>query len=196
MTRNLSLDGKRVVFDSEDRLLASDHNDVNDVYEWEANGKGSCESSRVAGGCLFLISRGDAGAGPSWFGDADEGGENIFFFTAQSLVAQDRDELVDVYDAKVDGGISAQEAPPVASCQEEATCLEAPAAQPSVADPLSPFAQGANVKPRPACKKGRVRRHGKCVRKRVHRHHKHHHRKHRKKQKVGPGNKQKKGGSR
>ena len=36
-------------------------------------------------------------------------GNNVFFFTTQGLVAQDRDELVDVYDARVGGGIAAQE---------------------------------------------------------------------------------------
>ena len=61
------------------------------------------------GGCLYLISGGEEGSGPSCFGDASESGEDVFFFTAQRLVGQDHDQLVDVYDARVDGGLAAQD---------------------------------------------------------------------------------------
>lgn len=175
MTRNLSADGRRVFFDSPDRLVSADHNNVHDVYEWEADGEGSCTSTSQDGGCLFLISGGAAGAGPSWFGDADEKGENVFFFTAQPLVAQDKDELVDVYDARVGGGIAAQETTPQVPCESDAGCRGAVAQGP----PLSPLpgsslfsgpgnpapAPPGTSKPPPHCKKGQVRKHDKCVKK-------------------------------
>ncbi len=183
MTRNLAADGRRVFFDSPDRLVSSDRNDNTDVYEWEADGEGSCASTSQDGGCLFLISGGAAGAGPSYFGDADEKGENVFFFTAQPLVAQDKDELVDVYDARVDGGIAAQEATPQAPCEGEEGCRGAVPAPPALFSAPATFAfQGpGNPPPPPAakpapkppqkpvarCRKGRVRVHGKCVIKRA-----------------------------
>lgn len=190
LTRNLSADGRRVVFDSADKLLSADHNDVNDVYEWEAPGKGSCTAASAgyqpsSEGCLFLISGGAAGARPSYLGDADEEGENIFFFTAQPLVAQDRDELVDVYDARVGGGIAAQEEEPAVPCEGEA-CLGPSSLAPAPAAPgTSSFVGRGNQKPPKACRHGKVRRHGKCVarhKKHHHKKHKNHHRKHKKKQ--------------
>jgi len=183
LPRNLSADGQRVIFDSTDRLAAADRNDVNDVYEWEAPGKGGCSESSSAfsrqdGGCLYLLSGGAEGAEPSYFGDADLEGENAFFFTSDRLVAQDRDGLIDAYDARVGGGIAAQEAVPAVPCEGEAGCLQAPSSPPLTSSPGSVSFQGTgNPKPhkKPRCKKGQVRKHGKCVQKRhgKKRHHKH-----------------------
>jgi hypothetical protein len=168
-TRNLSADGRRVFFDSPDRLVSGDHNDVNDVYEWEEKGEGSCASTTQDGGCLFLISGGAPGAAPSYFGDASESGDDVFFFTAQPLVAQDTDELIDVYDARVGGGIPSQnEPPPPPPCEGEAGCRAAAASPP----PGAPTPRSSGTFPgnprRPACKKGQVRKHGKCVKKQTH----------------------------
>jgi sugar lactone lactonase YvrE len=118
-TRNLSADGNRVIFDSAEKLVGSDVNGVNDVYEWEAKGTGSCAGEAENGGCLYLISSG-TGVRPSYFADADASGGNVFFFTDQSLVAQDKDELVDVYNARVGGGIAAQNETPPPPCEGEA----------------------------------------------------------------------------
>ncbi len=178
MTHNLSADGRRVIFDSADRLVAADENEVNDVYEWEAKGEGTCASEAQAGGCLYLLSGGAAGAEPSYFADADAEGRNAFIFTSRRLVAQDKDELVDLYDARVEGGIAAQEAVPPTPCRGE-ECSEPPAGAPAGATPRSPGAAGANVVPRSPCKRGFVRKHGRCVHrhKKHHRHRKHHHKK-------------------
>jgi hypothetical protein len=192
MTRNLSPDGKRVVFDSADRLVAGDQNNVNDVYEWEAKGKGSCVSDAQDGGCLYLISRGAADSGPSWLGDVDEAGGNIFFFTSQQLVAGDRDELVDVYDARVEGGIWAQQAEPPARCKEETTCRGAAPVAPNPSSPgTSSFHGPGNPGSARHCGKGKVRKHGRCVRRVRHRHrHRHGHRhKDRHHSKAGHGHK-------
>jgi hypothetical protein len=167
MTRNLSADGRRILFDSPDRLVSGDHNDVNDVYEWEADGKGSCTSESQDGGCLFLISGGAPGVGPSWFGDADESGDNVFFLTAQPLVGQDQDELVDVYDARVGGGIPSQDQLPPVPCEGEAGCRGASAPAPVQPAP-GRFEGPGNPKPPAACRKGQVRKHGKCVKKQTH----------------------------
>jgi len=119
LTRNLSADGDRVFFDTSDALLPQDTNGVQDVYEWEADGSGSCDSTAQNGGCLFLISSGQS-PDPSYLADASASGDDVFFFTTQPLVGQDQDQLDDVYDARVDGGLASQNPPPVASCVGDA----------------------------------------------------------------------------
>ncbi len=118
LTRNLSNDGNRVFFETPDKLVSADTNGVNDVYEWEAQGSGTCASSAQNGGCLNLMSAGTSPL-PSRFADASANGDDVFFFTAQSLVLQDRDELVDLYDARVNGGIPSQNQPPPPICVGE-----------------------------------------------------------------------------
>jgi hypothetical protein len=193
LSRNLSSDGRRVIFDSADQLVAADENGANDVYEWEADGKGSCQSEAEGGGCIYLISGGKKGAGASYLADADEEGENIFFLTGQALVAQDKDELVDVYDARVNGGIAAQEAVPPVPCEGEAGCLGGVANGPEPTGAGTSSFQGpGNPKPPTLCKKGQVRKGGKCVKKKSKRK-AHHHKK--KKKKGNGGGKHKNGGA-
>jgi hypothetical protein len=132
LARNLAADGNRVFFESADKLVAGDTNgdagcprtkgqalSCQDVYEWEAEGTGSCESDIQNGGCLYLISTGESPE-PSYFADASESGSDAFFLTRQSLVRQDTDQLQDVYDARVDGGIASQNAAPPTPCEGEA----------------------------------------------------------------------------
>jgi hypothetical protein len=175
--RNVSPDGGRIVFQTEEQLVADDTNAVSDVYEWEANGAGSCHSEEQNGGCLFLISTGTSSQ-PSYLADSDKGLNNVFFLTAQPLVPQDKDEFIDMYDARVDGGLPAQTAPEPEPCGSAETC----AGDASVAATLPAVdtraAGSGNVKPGPHCKKGskRVKRHGKqrCIRLKKHRHSKRH----------------------
>jgi hypothetical protein len=210
LTRNLSTNGKRVFFDTPDRLVSADRNDVNDVYEWEepdptegdADSCSTTSPSFVAssGGCLFLISGGGEEAGPSYFGDADENGHNVFFFTKQRLVAQDQDVLQDMYDARVGGGIPIQNVVSPAPCEEE-SCLPAVPGAPSESAPGSTGnVAGGNVKPAKPCREGqkRLRRKGKsvCVKNPVHKK-KHHGKKtHHKKPHRHKKAHQKRGGSR
>jgi hypothetical protein len=97
--RALSADGRRLFFDSEDALVLTDTNNEPDVYQWEANGKGSCAQ---AAGCLSLISSGRAEDGAFFF-DASSEGSDAFFRTDRSLVSTDPGS-VDLYDARVGGG--------------------------------------------------------------------------------------------
>jgi hypothetical protein len=122
VTHNLSSDGRRVFFETTEPLLPGDANLQDDVYQWEADGAGSCEGEAQNGGCLSLISTGQS-TQRSYFGDASANGDDIFFFTRQSLVSQDQDNNVDLYDARVEGGIPGQN-PPVApaECAQEAAC--------------------------------------------------------------------------
>jgi hypothetical protein len=140
MSRYLSESGDRVFFETEEALVPQDTNGLMDVYEWERGGSGSCPSGR--GGCLFLISTGQSSE-PSYFSEASASGDNVFFFTRQALVSQDYDELVDVYDARVDGGIQSQNpSPPQAPCANEQTCRQAPNGVPALGVPASQVFSG------------------------------------------------------
>jgi hypothetical protein len=145
LTRNLSASGDRVFFESVDALVEADRNGeegcplvgfperespaCQDVYEWEAEGSGSCESAAANGGCLYLLSAGQPGQ-PAFFADASIDGEDAFLFTSARLVGQDLDELVDVYDARVGGGLEAQGEVP-ADCEGEGCRGPAPSTRPA-----------------------------------------------------------------
>jgi hypothetical protein len=133
LTRNLSAEGTRVFFQTEEALVPGANEQMN-VYEWEQEGAGTCArgGGDGSGGCLYLISTGQSTT-ESYFGDASADGSDVFFFTRQSLVGQDRDDNVDIYDAREEGGIAAQNVEPALPCEGE-TCRNA-----------SPFAPVFNV---------------------------------------------------
>jgi hypothetical protein len=188
-SRNLSDSGDQVFFETSGALVPADTNgsagcpeytlkggfpvgDCQDVYEWEADGAGSCHGSSQDGGCLYLISTGQSDA-PSWFAGAGANGENVFFFTSQSLVAQDVGEERNIYDARVNGGLAAQNQETVPMCAGEG-CRQPYAASPTVDATASAILSGRGelasrvvAKQKGAaskkCAKGKKRRAGKCV---------------------------------
>ncbi|MFT3864757.1 MAG: hypothetical protein QM729_10835 [Solirubrobacterales bacterium] len=170
--------GKRLFFMSFEALVPGDENGEQDVYEWEEPGTGTCTTEAndyvaADGGCIYLISSGQASEGATFL-DADEDGGEVFFTTAQSLVTEDKG-LIDIYDARVDGGFAAAEE--AAEC--EGSSCQGAATAPGSESPGSSAAQATGnvtatkVK---SCGKGkrRVRRHGKvrCVKKSSSKHHK------------------------
>jgi hypothetical protein len=174
-SRVLSADGRRLFFESYDPLALRDTNGVKDVYQWEADGTGSCEAgdasfSAKSGGCVELISSGESPR-DSEFLDADESGKDVFFTTLSSLVAQDYG-LVDVYDARAGGGLPG---PGVGEPQCEGEACQSPPPPPVPPVPASSAYRG---KPNPAlrahCRKGthRVTHRGKsrCARNHRRRH--------------------------
>ena len=177
MSRNMSANGKRFFFDTPSSLVGRDVNGVNDVYEWEADGEGTCASDTRSGGCIYLISTGTSNE-PSFFGGASSSGNDVFFFTAQRLVGQDKDALYDVYDARVGGGIAAQNPVEEAPCEGSA-CL-GPRTGPEAAPVTgtATFSGSGNEKPKT---KKHYKKHYK----------KHHKKKHHKKQKSKRGKKTK-----
>jgi WD40-like Beta Propeller Repeat len=169
--RNLSTSGNRVFFDTSDALLPSDTNGVNDVYEWEASGTGSCNSTDMNGGCLYLISTGTSPL-PSYFADASGSGADVFFFTTQPLVGQDQDELVDVYDARINGGLSAQNPESPVPCSSAEACHSPVSTPPQSSTPATATYSGpGNAQPKKHRKKRRHHRKHK-------KHHKHKHQQH------------------
>jgi len=121
-SRYLSEDGSRLFFNSYDALVPADTNDRQDVYEWEAEGTGSCKAGHL-NGCVYLMSSGTSGEGSS-FMDASSSGDNVFFITNSQLVGQDTDHSVDIYDARVGGGFPSP-TPPALSCEGEACRMPA-----------------------------------------------------------------------
>jgi len=105
--RALSEDGNRLFFNAIDPLALGDTNGEQDVYQWEAVGSGTCKEfsptySPTNGGCIDLISSGKSPQS-SELVDASSDGDDVFFKTAQSLWPADPG-LVDIYDARVEGG--------------------------------------------------------------------------------------------
>jgi hypothetical protein len=168
LSRNVFGDG-RVVFESPEGLVAGDSNAAFDVYEWD-------------GGSVGLVSSG-VDADESAFVDASESGGDVFFTTRARLVERDRDDLVDVYDARVGGDPAFGRLPVKAACSGDG-CQGAPAGVPVFERPATvgggpgdqPAAkQKAKAKHKRAkakrCRKGRVRRRvggrSVCVKKRA-----------------------------
>ncbi len=186
-SRNLSADGNRVFFETAEALVPEDTNGqvacpgfgreltpaCQDVYQWEAPGSGTCtkasaDYSILNEGCISLISTGKSEF-PSYFADASESGADVFFFTRQSLVGQDKDELQDVYDAKVGGGIASQNPVFIPPCESPEGCHGPAQTPPSESSPGSANFVGPND-PKPkrggkGCPKGKVKQGGKCVKK-------------------------------
>jgi hypothetical protein len=97
---NLSANGKRAFFQTPDQLAPIDTDGVQDVYEWEAAGEGTCGKP---GGCVFLISSGQSPT-PNYLFGVSETGNDVFFSSTDSLTSSDPDETASVYDARVLGG--------------------------------------------------------------------------------------------
>ncbi len=120
-------DQGRLYFDSQDRLSPFDTNgNVEDVYEYEPEGgpgEPAGDACERVGGCVLLVSPG-TGSSDSNFLAMDETGKNVFFTTRDRLVGQDSDELIDVYDAREEGGFPTTETKH-AGCQGE-TCQSTP----------------------------------------------------------------------
>jgi hypothetical protein len=93
--RSLSDDGRWLLFDSPDRLIAEDTNNVRDVYLWDRDA--------APGDELQIVTSGQ-GNTPSYALDLDASGDNVFFSTREGLVPADDDGAYDVYVARVGGG--------------------------------------------------------------------------------------------
>lgn len=149
----MSDDGRHVFFDSANALVPSDTNGKLDVYEYDT------ETGKPA-----LISSGQCNC-DSFFDGASPNGGDVFFTTREQLVRSDQDNIYDLYDARVGGGIAAQQEAPPVGCEGDA--CQAPVSPPVDSTPgSSSFAGAGNQKPR--TKHRRKHRHRRS-------HHRHHH---------------------
>ncbi len=142
LSRNLSDDGGHLFFNTDEALVPQDTNNLTDVYEYDA-----------ANGQVALISPGTGGENVK-FNDASSSGNDAFFGTREKLVGSDKDGLLDVYDARVGGGLTAQNPPaPAAPCSGEACRSGATPipTQPNIASPG--FAGKGNLASKRNCSK-------------------------------------------
>ncbi len=153
-SRFLSNEG-RLFFNSSDALVPQDINGTEDVYEYEPAGVGDCTAAsptfgEASGGCVSLISSG-ASAEESAFLDASENGGDVFFLTAESLLAQDVDTAYDVYDAHVctSRAPCVEASVPAPACATADACRAASTPQPAAfgAPASATFAGAGNVTP-------------------------------------------------
>jgi NHL repeat len=162
------LDNGRVFFNAIDSLAPADSNGQWDVYQYESTGIGDCNSamesaspSSPSGGCISLISSGTAEEEAAFF-DADETGDNAFFWTPAQLSVLDEDHEVDIYDARVNGVAATR----VLSTECLGEACRSSSQTPNDLTPASAILKGAgNLHPRghKRCPKGKrqVRRHGR-----------------------------------
>jgi hypothetical protein len=139
-TRYLSDEG-RLFFDSPDALVPQDTNGLEDVYQYEPAGVGSCVSgdpsfNERSQGCVSLLSSGIS-ASESAFMDASENGDDLFFVTASKLTADDYDTSYDLYDAHVcSAGVPCRRLPvSPPPCTSGDSCKAAPSPQPEIFGP-------------------------------------------------------------
>jgi NHL repeat len=157
ISRTISDDGRWVFFSSPDRLVARDSNGRYDAYRYDTS------SGKVA-----LLSSGSCNC-DSYFVEISADGKDAFFTTRERLVAIDVDNDADLYDARVGGGIAAQNVVPQPQCEGDA-CMP-PVAVPNFPTPASAGFKGqGNVKSSPnarkRCATGKVRRGRRCIPKR------------------------------
>ena len=116
----ISASGGEVVFSSRAGLTRSAADaaaaGATSIYEYRSSGS-------IASGSVYLISDGSSIFSPSLRG-IDASGENIFFKTAEPLLAGDGDTQFDVYDARVHGGFVA--ATPATDCDMKQSCQGSP----------------------------------------------------------------------
>jgi hypothetical protein len=78
-------DGAHAYFETNERLVAADQDNSQDVYDWSAGGP-------------TLVSTGGNGTGVATFADASLDGARVYFETDESLLAADQDAANDVYE--------------------------------------------------------------------------------------------------
>jgi hypothetical protein len=188
----ISNDGAYVVFQSADGLTPLALNGKQEEFETELGGEKRRETYyannvyEYRDGNVYLISDGQdatqvGGHSSVQLDGISASGNDIFFETADRLVAQDVDTQVDVYDARIGGGFPA----PVSllpACSGDA-CQGQLSPSPVLLSPGSEFQAGGNpplagsasaTKPKSkpkvkTCTKGHVRKHGRCVKHRARR---------------------------
>lgn len=153
---NVTDDGNKVFFQTQDALVPADVNETWDVYEWKQ------------GQQAYLISAG-RGQLPSFLFGMTPTGSDVFFTTTDRLVPQDPSSVSSIYDARVGGGFPFTESEP--PCQGD-DCQGAASISPHLPAAGSTSFQGPDNesrKRRLKCKKNqrRVRRNGKprCIKK-------------------------------
>ncbi len=150
--RWVSEDGETAAFASPQGLLPGDLDGTRHFYL-----RKSGTLSQLPG-----LPFGNAAAPPEAFGPfLSHDGSTVAFVTPSALLPQDGDTTADVYVARASGGFPEPPSPQL--CQGE-ECRSQPSSAPQLSGAGTAVLNGAgNASPRPTCRRGKVRRHGRCV---------------------------------
>ncbi len=156
-----SEDGSTVAFTTNEAILPEDENSAADVYAWQD-------------GELRLISgpTGQVGAAPTFGGGeplVSPDGKRVFFLTKAALHPSDQNSALDVYAASIGSGLPLPR-PAESKCEDGQSCRGDASSPPPASPPASSSLTGpGNVvtPPGKVCKKPKVRRKGRCVRKKA-----------------------------
>jgi hypothetical protein len=176
IVHNLSADGSRVFFETEEALVSRDTDEVNDVYEW-VGGEGAL-------GSADLISSGRSVEYPTTFPQphtpvpnvllaASPSGQDVFFISQDALTfGAPSGGAPAIYDARVNGGFPVPPEP--VKCVEEGCRPVAPDSSPPLAGMRSETGNGrGNVKRRKHhrrrhCRQAKRKKQQRCHRQRSH----------------------------
>jgi hypothetical protein len=130
----ISDDGSDIIFSTTEQLQADDVNGVSDIYEWHE-------------GTVSMVSDGQNSSGSTAsLAAMSASGDDIVFSTRSRLTGLDADELLDIYDAKVEGGFPY--VPPAPLCASVEACHgPAAAATTSASAASAAFSGTGNVVP-------------------------------------------------
>ena len=140
---NVTRDGDQVFFHTPDALAPEDSNGTYDVYAADRDGT------------LHLISNGSAGE-PARFVAASGDGGDVYFATGAQLLDADRDDLVDIYDARAGGGTPQSTESKQRPCEGD-ECQGATTGSPSSSVPATESVDADGSEPYPAEPTLRVR---------------------------------------
>jgi hypothetical protein len=166
---NVSDDGGRIFFETEEALVAGDKGGVNDIYEWH---------EEMGGVAVDLISSGQSSEYqlppeaprtttpfPNILLSVTPDGDDVVFLSQDVLVpGAGEGGTAAIYDARVGGGFPVP--PPPSICFEEG-CRQPGSSTPALEAPRSEQITGrGNVKPRKhrRCRRGKHRKHRRCQR--------------------------------
>ncbi|MGN6201254.1 MAG: hypothetical protein ACTHNY_02475, partial [Solirubrobacterales bacterium] len=168
---NLTMDGSRVFFETEEALVDDDTDGVNDIYQWseEEGGEGKVDLISSGKSTAYPLAAGIEAnyvPTPNILLSVTPSGKDVVFISQDALVpGAPEGGAAQIYDARVGGGFPVPTAPAI--CQED-SCKGGLASVPSFLDPPSQSLQGSgNVKPRKTkhhrCR-ARHRKHRRCGR--------------------------------
>jgi len=154
VVHNLSADGSRVFFETEEALRENDSNGANDIYEWQEGQAGEPQALISSGRSpAYPLAEEAVGAkpfipAPNVLVAITPEGSDVFFSGREALVpGAGENGTQAIYDARVDGGFPVSVSPPV--CAEEG-CR--PLGSSERLAPLTAKSEengsGGNVKPR------------------------------------------------
>ena len=156
--RSISDDGNHIFFKSKDALAPGATEGGMNLYEWE---RGQIY--------LLLASHSEAESLTARILDSSASGDDVFVSSVAKLAPSDIDNALDVYDLRVGGGFPPPPPPPPPCDPAADQCQGTPSPAPvapglASADFSGPGNPPASNPPRrKPCRKGQVRRHGKCV---------------------------------